>query len=270
MTEAPGAGWRLAPPPPALYKYRSLAPGAARDNTRDIIVNNRLWFAQASSFNDPFDSYPFFTLDSTPEQFEAYVRHVVDKANTDASDIERERAFDYLMNLTPEQVSDQLQLASGQHLQGLAVCCLSAVNDQVLMWSHYADSHAGVCLRFKTRPAVGDIPDMAYRVSYSADRPIVNRAIAREDYDGLFDAMLMKADFWAYEQEYRLFRHDILGGAGLESFAPDRLDGIIFGARCGADERAIVKRWVEERALEVEFLQAVPDARQYRVRIQPA
>ena len=79
-----------------------------------------------------------------------------------------------------------------------------------------------------------------------------------------------KADFWAYEQEHRLFRREVLGGAGVEPFAPDRLDGIIFGARCGPDEQALVRSWVEERGLEVEFLKAVPDAKQFRVAIKPA
>jgi len=270
LTDKLGAGWRHDPPPPVLYKYRSLAPGPAREFTRDIIVNNRLWFAQASSFNDPFDSFPFFTLDSTPEQYEAYVRHVVDKANVDVSDAEREQVFAHLMGLSPEAIAERVQEAGGDNLQGMAVCCLSAVNDQVLMWSHYADSHAGLCLRFKTRPLVGDIPDLAYRVSYSADRPVVNRATDTHDYDALFDAMLVKADFWAYEQEHRLFRREVLGGDGLETFAPDRLDGIIFGARCGPDEQDLVRNWVEERGLEVEFLKAVPDAKRFRVTIEPA
>lgn len=270
MTEKPGAGWRHDPPPAVLYKYRSLAPGPAREFTRDIIVNSRLWFAQASSFNDPFDSFPFFTLESTPEQYEAYVRRIVDKADTEGVPIGREEVFAYLMSLSPDEIAEKVHEAGGDNFQGMAVCCLSAVNDQVLMWSHYADSHAGLCLRFKTRPLAGDIPDLAYRVSYSADRPVVNRATDTEDYDGLFDAMLVKADFWEYEQEHRLFRREGLGGAGLESFAPDRLNGIIFGARCGPDEQAVVRSWVEERGLEVEFLKAVPDAKQFRVAIKPA
>jgi len=267
MTQTPGSAWRREPPPSFLYKYRSLAPGNAREFTRDIIVNNRLWFAQASSFNDPFDSYPFLTLDSTPEQYEAYVRHIVSTAQTEASEAERQQVFVHLMGLTPEEIARQLHQASGLHLQGMAVCCLSAVNDQVLMWSHYADSHAGVCLRFRTRPLLAEVPDLAYRVSYSADRPVVNRATAPEDYDGLFDAMLVKADFWEYEQEYRLFRRELLRGAGHEAFSPDRLDGVIFGARCTPTDQALVRRWVEERGLQIEFLHAVPDRRQFRVSI---
>ena len=190
MTEKPGAGWRHDPPPPALYKYRSLAPGPAREFTRDIIVNSRLWFAEASSFNDPFDSFPFFTLDSTPEQYEAYVRHVVDKGDTEGLPVKRKQVFAYLMALSPETIAERIHKAGGDNVQGFAVCCLSAVNDQILMWSHYADSHAGLCLRFKTRPLAGDIPDLAYRVSYSAHRPVVNRATETDDHDALFDAML--------------------------------------------------------------------------------
>ena len=101
-------------------------------------------------------------------------------------------------------------------------------------------------------------------------RFVVNRATATEDYEGLFDAMLVKADFWAYEQEHRLFRREVLGGAGLQSFPPDRLDGIIFGVRCGPEERALVKTWVEERGNEVELLEAVPDTKRFGVSIKSA
>ncbi|MBX9615929.1 MAG: DUF2971 domain-containing protein [Caulobacteraceae bacterium] len=269
MTSAtPGAGWRFDTPPPVLYKYRSLSPGA-REFTRDIIVNSRLWFAQAASFNDPFDSFPSFTLNSSPAEYEAYVRYVVDKANPLASAEERERVFDYLVSLSPETASEMMQRAGANHMQNLAVCCLSGVNDQVLMWSHYADSHAGLCLRFKTRPLSADIPDPAYRVSYAADRPVVNRAAAPDDYAGLFDALLVKADFWAYEQEHRLFRREVLGGAGHEAFPPDRLDGVIFGARCGPDERAMVQEWVAERGIPVEFLEATPDPQRFRLEVRP-
>ena len=268
MTSAtPGFEWRFDPPPPLLYKYRSLAP-ETREFTRDIIVNNRLWFAQAASFNDPFDSFPTFTLDSSLEEYEAYVRYVVNKAQPLASTAERAGVLDYLMTLPPQAASEMLHRAGGIHMQSLAVYCLSGVNDQVLMWSHYADSHAGVCLRFRTTPLSADLPDLAYRVSYAADRPVVNRATGTEDYAGIFDAMLVKADFWAYEQEHRLFRREVLGGAGHEAFPPERLDGIIFGARCGSDERAMVRKWVAERGVPVEFLEATPDPERFRLAIK--
>lgn len=266
--ETPGAGWRFDPPPPVLYKYRSLAPGA-RDFTRDIIINSRLWFAQAASFNDPFDSFPTFSLDSSPAEYEAYVRYVVDMAHPLASPEERARTFDYLVSLSPAAASEMMQRAGANHMQSLAMCCLSGVHDQVLMWSHYADSHAGVCLRFKTRPLSADIPDLAYRVSYSAERPVVNRATATDDYARIFDAMLVKADFWTYEQEHRLFRRKVLGGAGHEAFPPDRLDGVIFGARCGPDERAMVREWVAERGIPVEFLEAKPNPQRFRLEVGP-
>lgn len=269
VTETPGAGWRFDAPPPVLYKYRSLAPGPAREFTRDLIVNSRLWFAQAASFNDPFDSFPVFSLDSTREQYETYVRHVVYKADSLTTQAEREQVFSYLMALSSDDVSEKMQDAGAKNLQGLAVCCLSAVNDQVLMWSHYADSHAGLCLRFKTRPLSADVPDLAYRVSYSTDRPVVNRVTGTEDYAGLFDAMLVKANFWAYEQEHRLFRKEIFGGAGHEPFSPERLDAIIFGARCGSEDRAMVRTWVEERGADVEFLEATAEADRFRLSIRP-
>lgn len=265
--DRPGAGWRFDPPPPVLYKYRSLA-GPAREFTRDIIVNHRLWFSAAAAFNDPFDSFPVLSLDGTPEQYAAYVRYVVTKAQPTASPSEHERTIVGLMSLSPQAIFEMMQDAGANHLQSLSLCCLSAVNNQVLMWSHYADAHAGLCLRFRTRPGSTNIPDLAYRVSYAADRPVVNRVTGTDDYAGLFDAMLVKADFWAYEQEHRLFRQDVLGGPGHEAFGPERLDAIIFGARCGAESRAMVREWVQERGMPVEFLEAAPDQHRFRLAIR--
>jgi hypothetical protein len=41
--------------PAKLYKYRSLATVESRERNRAILREHQIWFARASSFNDPFD-----------------------------------------------------------------------------------------------------------------------------------------------------------------------------------------------------------------------
>lgn len=57
---------QLFPLPKSLYKFRSLSGGSAA-RTRDILVNHRLWFSTASTFNDPFDSFPYLSFDGPQE-----------------------------------------------------------------------------------------------------------------------------------------------------------------------------------------------------------
>lgn len=67
-----------------------LAAGS-REFTQDIIVNSRLWFARAASFNAAFDSLPSFSLASTLEELEAYLRGVVANAGQVLEAVERAR-----------------------------------------------------------------------------------------------------------------------------------------------------------------------------------
>ena len=255
---------KLSPLPKSLYKYRSIS-GEAAGYTRDILVNHRLWFSTASTFNDPFDSFPYLSFEGPQKAYETYIARIVDDALKSGYRADRTTLIEGILRQPRDVLAAEMQKTEPDHLQYLAVCCLSAVPDQVLMWSHYASSHTGICLRFNTRMPQSDLPDLAYKVDYRQASPIVNRVTAPDDYEQLFAAMLVKADFWEYEDEYRMFRPDRLNGAGHESFAPDRLDGVIFGARCSADDRRMVMGWIAERGGGVELLEAVPDPKQYRL-----
>lgn len=97
------------------------------------------------------------------------------------------------------------------------VTCFSKRFDSVLMWSHYAKSHTGVCLEYD-RPFSNDFID----VVYSKKRPKVKiyelisyisaKTIIGDGYGTINDASLMasvlkpyytKSTSWKYEQEVR-------------------------------------------------------------------
>src|SRR5206468_192987 len=50
----------------------------------------------------------------------------------------------------------------------IGVYCVSAVQDDILVWSHYGQNHEGVCLIFE---ADRDVFRTAQRVSYARSRP---------------------------------------------------------------------------------------------------
>nr|WP_314433956.1 DUF2971 domain-containing protein [uncultured Brevundimonas sp.] len=269
MTTPGSGGPRFEEPPPYLYKYRSLR-GEAAAFTRDIIVKSRLWFSTVDSFNDPFDSYPHFSMESTDAEYDAYLVHLIDGNLSEAPPEVRRQLLEAMRKQPRDVIEDQMHAAGAEHLKLLAVCCMSAANDQVLMWSHYADAHAGICLRFDTRPIGENTGSLIYKVRYSRERPVINRITATRDHDAMFEATLAKADFWEYEQEYRMYRHSVLTGSGHDAFPPERLNGIIFGARCTAEDRLRVQTWIIERGFGgVEFLEAVPDRREFRLDVRP-
>jgi hypothetical protein len=100
-----------------LYKYR-----AANKFFFDILINNQLYFSTTSDFNDPFDGQ------LKPNEFALELKNLGCKE--DLSQFSRHSQY----------VEDSINRS--------AVLSLSTTSDNILMWSHYANSHKGVCLGF--------------------------------------------------------------------------------------------------------------------------
>lgn len=164
-------------------------------------------------------------------------------------------------------------MAEGQRklMERSAVCCLSTLPDNILMWSHYADAHQGICLRFT--PAAKISPklnpelihfELAFPVHYSEKRPEINMLDIAPD-DLLQRALLTKADFWAYEQEWRMINSRFT--PGNYSFPKFCFDGVVFGARVSPDTREMVMRWIEQRGQNMALFDAQFDDRLFRLNI---
>jgi hypothetical protein len=126
--------------------------------------------------------------------------------------------------------------------QTSAILCFSRNWDNLLLWSHYGASHAGVCLGF-------DIPDGEAR--YDTDvlyQPNVIK-VRKEDINLAFVDRLLrtKHESWSYEQEVRMFvrLNDPPDEKGLRwmDFGPNlELKDVIIGSQCKPeDSDAIVE-----------------------------
>ena len=138
----------------------------------------------------------------------------------------------------------------------VSILSLSEVNDNILMWSHYSDSHTGICLdlTFETSEEL-------HRVRYTDVRPQFYFADVREqDRDqeryknGILSTLTMKASHWAYEKEWRCID---FGGRGERPMPRGMLAGIIFGCRTSETDKRMVREWVESASQSVRFCQAI-------------
>jgi len=79
-------------------------------------------------------------------------------------------------------------------------------------------------------------------------------------------AILVKADYWSYEEEWRMV--EIPPSApGLHAFPARALAGIILGARTSDADREEVRSWVRDRPSPVTLYQARFDDRAFRLNI---
>ena len=128
-----------------------------------------------------------------------------------------------------------------------AILCFSRNWDNLLLWSHYGDSHTGICLGF-------DIPDRTDGENYDTDvlyQANLLQIRCREDVNLDLASRLhrTKHESWSYEQEVRMFvgLSDSPDAKGLHwiGFGPNLvLREIIVGAQCPPN----VSTQVEEAA----------------------
>jgi len=236
--------------PRHLYKYKSLA-GPAGAHTRDLVVNQNLYFPAPADLNDPFECKPHLATVATPEQQRRYMIQLVKRISPEKSRVERKQIVNAL-------AADRLLFrqtmfrATQATLDAAGIYSLSARPRDLLMWPHYADNHRGVCVRFDMQ-ALLDAKHVPFPVIYADQRPACD-TILEETVDWLNKAVLTKGRPWEYEQEWRLV---VNRGARsvLPLFAPT-IDGVLLGANISAANRADVLQWAADARRTVVVAQA--------------
>jgi len=155
----------------------------------------------------------------------------------------------------PESFNDPFDCAFAAQVEkgfkGKAMTCFSSEKNNVLMFSHYANYHKGICLGFNVGRLINSICSLN-KVDTSL-RPIwyFNQVPPFEMNDEIALCATCKDDIWSYEQEYRLF---LLDGDRLLDFNPQAPDyrfdanaftSIILGHSIEDSSKKLVKSMTE-------------------------
>ena len=143
----------------------------------------------------------------------------------------------------------------------VGVLCLSDVYDDILMWSHYADNHRGICLIFETNY---EFFANAIPVRYQQARPRVNQ-ITQTTEQMLENAIFTKSSAWAYEKEWRILHY--LQGVGERQSPPTAMKAIMLGVALSGTDRRLVEAWVKASQAKPTVLRAMPSPSEFSIRI---
>jgi hypothetical protein len=219
-------------PPETLYKYIRWSD-KPRDKIKHILFKNRFYFADPTTFNDPFDSkIPIIFNEAyrASEKFhEDFLRidNKLGKTNFTESEI-KQLAKEYYLN-PKRKIYDTEKMTQSIHKsikEKIRISCFSTKRDNMLMWSHYADSHQGICIGFHTFYFLLD-PSlvMLNKVNY------VTRFPKFEKLESL-PIVTTKSAVWKYENEYRLVNID---SQPLIEFPKHAIKEVIIGYRMSDD-----------------------------------
>ena len=235
--------------PKHLFKFRSLG-SASLEFTRQIVVENKIYLASPTEFNDPFDTLPNVVLDRSLERQRAYFRRLTRKYRPDLSRSERLRFAAGFMELPPQARRSHLRDGLIETAHGMAVCSFAETPNEVLMWSHYAQNPTGICLRFGTGSEFFRA-SLPLQIAYADERPTYNPIVPGSPTD-LIDLVLTKARFWSYEREWRIVE---TRGRGIRSIPPEALEAVYFGCRTSEEHKRLIRTWIAQRGLSLELFQ---------------
>ena len=218
----------------SLYKYVTIP------RLKHFLIDRTIRFTQAGAFNDPFELVPLLSVPSNfPEQrieFKFSVtaprRDLPNKLNQSAPP-----------DSTNDQTTRLLRYALDRKVGFLS---LSTKWDSLLMWSYYADGHAGAVIEFDGNH---DFFTGAFHVHYTEHRPIRDLQLYATSVIPIAE-MCDKPIEWKHESEVRLGRslsdcklrraenpHSVY----VMDVPEDCIKSVILGERAGHESLAVYK-----------------------------
>ena len=264
-----------------LYKYRAM-------NERNILalLEKQLWFSLGANFNDPFDcslnvplnfmtgsSMLEFVKSQTSASFflekgfvnEQQINDIVIKQLNEAQKLMEEG------NVADHPMSPILNLVMAS-LHRSFVCCFSKNATNHLLWSHYADSHKGFCVRYNTEVLLRDVQPSTYGDVVYSDEALDLFSVLNSNINIANDIIFRKSKCWSYEDEVRCIHNGISEGVGddfrISVHSNDAIDCIILGYNFDLDRLQELKEVVDTKRVLFKKIERSTDS--YKLFVSPA
>jgi len=222
--------------PRFLYRYRPLKTQINFDNVLSEIKEAKIYLANPKDFNDPFEGCSILRKEDIKGSEElkiAYIKmfnkfipneiisnifekdnwmevcnsYMADRINEiDGVPIEEARERVDIMSWNAfETINKNINETIQQYVR---IACFTESNINLPMWSHYADSHQGVCLEYDLTSINNKyIVDRLFPVLYKSALPngvetYLNRTVNENNLSEYI--LVHKLKDWEYEKEWRL------------------------------------------------------------------
>ena len=123
------------------------------------------------------------------------------------------------MFIFKDKDTEQVFVSHDSKISGM-VCCFSKDQRSYLMWSHYANSHSGVCIGYDFSTTIIEKEKDGYakciingkefvlsEVNYDVYIPSVDMKLMHSEFDETIKAFSNKMECWKYEKEIRAIRN---------------------------------------------------------------
>ncbi len=217
------------------FKYRPIDKRLVEQ-----LVSSEMFFPHRAQLNDPFDC----NVD---------LNRAIDRALSRGACKTPE-----LLRSFKSDTESQSRFVNG--VGNIGIGSFSLANNETLLWSHYANDHRGVVLRydfptsFLDNGSVLGVAAVSYLPNAISDWLSENIHLYRDDHKEFIFQLLKKflmakAPSWSYEREARIVRLK----AGLFPLPRETLTHVIFGLQTSKADERLVRDLVDKYYPQVKF-----------------
>jgi len=235
--------------PSNLYKYERVSLQSLVNLLARVV-----YFGSPKNFNDPYDCAISAIVQ---ELSEAGVSRLLAEANAvhlKAIEPNMRSMFTDSAKATLDEITEHFKQNSG-------VSCFTETNDNLLMWSHYADRGTGMCLEFSTSD---ELFRKAKPVVYSDSIPAISadELLIDKNYSKATELYCTKSKDWSYEREWRAFHKT----AGTKfGYAASSLTAVFLGPRITNEMANLVATMLKDYESPVPLYTSQPSTTQFKM-----
>lgn len=203
------------------------------------LINEQLNVSSPSTFNDPYDC-PVIVLLNNEDKISQLIRKAYLESIKIACFVKNTK-LSYKRN---GKIVEKLKSKRRQKKEYL----------NSLMWAHYADSHKGICIKYRfpndLSVTTGDNKSI---LSFFRDVEYDSKKLggySTRDEITFKDAFFLKVEDWEYENELRFLHFDLEDTNLHKSIdIPNCVEAIYFGLKCPKQERDTIMKIMENKTL---------------------
>lgn len=257
-----------------LYRYQPF------QKFYESICHEALTFSDPASLNDPFDCRTLVSSDSTKEERERFLKNLKENPSSESEhkreefiesvDKDLNSGFHHKKLEFHSHYIDRLEEILKNHAKKtLGILCLSEYRDHILMWSHYAEYHKGICIEFR-KDALESNFKYCKPINYRKELPSLGEYLdsSQEGQVKLF--LMRKFKHWEYEQEWRVIRrfNDLNETSKRNIELPKGLiSGIILGCEIPDENKEKIKKVLQKKNQGIQLYQAEKSRSKYSLEI---
>lgn len=258
-----------------LYKYQP-----DKTHTLDLLRKQELYFSFSKDFNDPFDCRVNLLTVGSKSQWAAHAKKysITDEVFNQSMKFLKSINFD----------ADKLRkLHDKMSFNKIILYCLSEIRNNILMWSHYANSHKGICIGFETiidqnslcikhnDTSLNNHP--IYKQSLAVDKVAYQEnypepyAMFSSNFNDLWKFFTTKSDDWEYEKERRIVLAYPEINKRIIHYDKSALKEVVFGCKTSDDFKEKVTKVINDeyisKGYDIDILQCSINREEYRLNI---